>query len=325
MKTSPLRLLPILALASWFGVAQVNAESLPVGSAGSIKAGPEQKFSRLENDAVAVTFDLSRGGAIAGIFRHGSPTNLVNVADEGRYIQQSYYAGHSLDRKADGQSPSWSPWSWNPIQVGDAFGHRSRVLITTNDQSTFYVKCVPMLWDMNNQPAEAEMEQWATLEGNVIHVRNRLTCHRTNDAYGEGVANSQELPAVYPISGLNRLFTYRGDKPFSNEPAENVKVINLASGFWGTYDNVSEHWMAFVNDHNWGMGIYNPQCTNFLAGLSGDPGRESTDKSTSYIAPIKQFALSKQSVFEYEYDVVIGTLDEIRANIYRLHGAARSK
>ena len=90
------------------------------------------------------------------------------------------------------------PWSWNPIQVGDAFGHRARILTTTNDQRTFYVKCVPMLWDMNNQPAEAEMEQWTTLAGNSIHVRNRLTCHRTDDAYGEGVANKQELPAVYP-------------------------------------------------------------------------------------------------------------------------------
>jgi arylsulfatase A-like enzyme len=43
---------------------------------------------------------------------------MVNSADPGRLIQQSYYAGKRLDRKADGQSKSWSPWTWNPIQGG---------------------------------------------------------------------------------------------------------------------------------------------------------------------------------------------------------------
>ena len=69
-------------------------------------------------------------------------------------------------------------------------------------------------------------------------------------------------------------------------------MINLASGFWGTYENVSEHWMAFVNDDNWGIGVYNPQCTSFLAGLSGTPDGGSTSKSTSYIAPVKKYVLS---------------------------------
>jgi hypothetical protein len=275
--------------------------------------------AQLSNNHLTITFDLTRGGAISGITHSRTNRNLVNIADEGRYIQQSYYAGKSLDRKAEGQSPAWSPWSWNPIQVGDAFQHRAKILLSTNETGTYHSRCIPMLWDMNNKPAEAEMDQWTELRGNIIHVRNRLTCHRTNDPYGDNIESNQELPAVYPISALNNLYTYRGEKPFENAPLENPAVVNLASGFWGVYENVTEHWMAFVDDQKWGMGIYNPQCTSFLAGRSGQPGREATDGSTSYIAPVKKSRLLKNSTYEYEYDIIIGTLNDIRTAIYQLH------
>jgi hypothetical protein len=48
-------------------------------------------------------------------------------------------------------------------------------------------------------------------------------------------------------------------------------VINLSSGFWGHYSNVTENWMAFVDSTNWGIGVYNPNCTSFLADISGKP------------------------------------------------------
>ena len=120
-------------------LAVVRAENGVAASLNSPMLGHETNFNRLDDGVITVVFDLSRGGAIAGIAKSGSSRNLVNVADEGRYIQQSYYAGRPLDRKAEGQSPKWSPWSWNPIQVGDAFGHRASILLTTNDRRTFYI------------------------------------------------------------------------------------------------------------------------------------------------------------------------------------------
>jgi len=275
-----------------------------------------------DNGVLTLKLDLTRGGAISYISKSGSDRSLVNIADEGRYIQQSYYAGKSLDRKKEGQSPAWSPWSWNPIQVGDAYRNRAKILKFEKTGDTLYVKCIPMLWDMNNKPAEAEMEQWTTIKGNVIQAKNRLTCHRTDVLYGEEANNDQELPAVYPISVLKNLYAYTGNTPFTNAPLENPVVVKLASGFWGTYKNVTEHWMAFVDDSKWGMGVYNPQCTSFLAGISGDPGKEARDGSTSYIAPIKKHVLRKTCVYEYEYFVIIGTLDEIRAKVYQLNAEA---
>jgi hypothetical protein len=278
-----------------------------------------QKMPEADNGTVKIKLDLTRGGAICYVSLSGSDENLVNIADEGRYIQQSYYAGRMLDRKAEGQSPRWSPWPWNPIQVGDAFRNRAEILDFKKNGDTLYVKCIPMLWDMDNKPAEAEMEQWSVLKGNVIEVRNKLTCFRTDTIYGEGIMRDQELPAVYPISKLKGLFYYRGGKPFSNDTLSNPEVVNLSSGFWGIYPDVTEHWMAFVDDDNFGMGVYNPECVYFLAGMSGGPGGDAGSSSTSYIAPVKKAALKKNSVYGYTYYIIIGTLDEIRSRVYEIN------
>jgi len=276
----------------------------------------------INNGILTLKLDLTRGGAISWLSLSGSSRSVVNIADEGRYIQQSYYAGKSINRKADGQSPSWSPWSWNPIQVGDAFRNRAKILDFRKNGNELYVKCVPMQWDMNNRPAEAEMEQWTTLEGSVLKVHNRLTCHRTDNIYGDSILNDQELPAVYPISALKNLYTYLDNTPFTNAPMNHPEVVNLSSGFWGIYPNVTEHWMAFVDENSWGMGIYNPKCDKFLAGMAGVPDKEAADGSTSYIAPVKKEILYKNCVYEYEYYVIIGTLPEIRSKVYQLHSTS---
>ncbi len=286
----------------------------------SEKASDERNIE-IDNETLKLKLDLNRGGTISYISLSGSERNLVNIHDEGRYIQQSYYAGKSLDRQAEGQSPGWSPWSWNPIQAGDVFGNRAKILEYKQENNSFYVKCIPMQWDMNNRPAEAFLEQWTTLNGNTLHVKNKLTCHRTDTIYGEGIIADQELPAVYPISALNHLFTYFGDDPFTGAELFEVEVEYLQDGFWGRYanDTIGESWMAFVDDTNWGMAVYTPNSKNFLAGMSGEPGGESLDASTAYIAPLQKVKLYKNSVFEYDYYILVGDLEEMRARIYELH------
>ena len=275
-----------------------------------------------DNGILTLKLDLTRGGAISYLSLSGSTRSVVNIADEGRYIQQSYYAGKSLNRQAEGQSPRWSPWSWNPIQVGDAFRNRAKILSFEQTKTSLYVKCIPMQWDMNNKPAEAEMEQWTTLNGNMLEVRNRLTCHRTDKIYGDSILCDQELPAVYPVSALKNLYTYQGSLPFTGVPVQQLQVVNLSSGFWGIYKNVSENWMAFTDDSSWGMAVYNPICVDFLAGLSGVVGKEASDGSTSYIAPVKKEILYKNSVYEYKYYVLIGKLEEMRGEIYQIRKAS---
>ncbi len=187
----------------------------------------QSKELTADNGIIKVKLDLTRGGAVKYLSLSDDDSNLVNIHDEGRYIQQSYYAGKTLDRKSNGQSPNWSPWSWNPIQVGDAFGNRAQILDSYKNRDTLYVKLTPMLWDMNNEPAEAVMEQWTILRNNILEVHNKLICFRTDTIYGEDIARSQELPAVYPISELDNLFCYIGDLPFTND----TLVIQLSLNY----------------------------------------------------------------------------------------------
>jgi hypothetical protein len=277
----------------------------------------------LKNSQIRVKQDISRGGAISYISVSGSSRNLVNIADEGRYIQQSYYAGRSLDRRSEGQSPAWSPWAWNPIQAGDYARNRAKILTTSKTDTSTYVSCIPMLWDMDNEPAEAVMEQWTSIDGNVISVRCRLTCSRTDYIYGEDIACDQEIPAVYLISALDNLYSYLGDAPFSGAAVTSTDIVQLESGFWGVYNGAenpfpAEKWMAFVDGSGFGVGVYSPDATKFLAGRAGGAGDEEWGWSTNYIAPVCVRGLMKNSVFEYRYFLAVGSLENIRSAFYKI-------
>jgi hypothetical protein len=56
----------------------------------------------IDNGSVKVGIDREKGGAITWLSSRGYPRNIVNIADPGRLIQQSYYAGRSLDRTSEG-------------------------------------------------------------------------------------------------------------------------------------------------------------------------------------------------------------------------------
>lgn len=276
------------------------------------------------NSKICLKQDLTRGGAINYIARADQDRNMVNIHDEGRYIQQSYYAGKTVNRQDEGQSPTWSPWAWNPIQVGDYARNRAKILDSQHSRNSSYVKCIPMQWDMNNHPAEAIMEQWTSIKGCVIHVKNRLTCQRTDTLYGEGIKCSQEIPAVYLISALKNLHSYFGPTPFEGMPTEQTEVKQIIIGdpehFWGRYPTVTEQWMAFTDDNDWGVAVYSPSATSFLAGrFDDDVNGDANSAATSYIAPIRSQILMKDSIVEYEYYLVVGTLEQMRKEIYKIN------
>ena len=274
----------------------------------------------LDNGHITLRQDLGRGGSICYISLSGEDRNIVNVYDDGRLIQQSYYAGNPLNRQDEGQSSAWSPWRWNPIQGGNYAGSGARVLHVERTDTSTYVKCVPMLWDMNDHEAEAIMEQWTSIDGNVVHVRNKLTCNRTDTIYGEGIATQQEIPAVYPISKLKKLYVYIGEEPFTGAELTTPAIVRLQDNMcWGSYPSVPEKWMAFVDDNLWGLGVYTPSAESFWAGRYGGPDGEASSISTSYIAPVCTTALAKSSVMEYDYYLIVGDLDAIRSTVYNLN------
>lgn len=265
----------------------------------------------VDNGILKVKADLLMGGAISYLSKSSDNKNLVNIYDRGRYIQQSYYAGSAINRLAEGQHPSWSPWNWNPIQVGDVYNNSSPVLASSFTDSTIYTKTQPLLWDMNNELAQCHMEMWLSLRGNTVHVKNKLTVFRTDNRWSD-IPRHQELPAVYIIGDLYNLYTYTGNAPFTSAAPNKITNAGPPWAYWTT----PEHWAALVDANNWGVGVYNGLSTYFVGGYNGAQGGGATSSSTGYMSPLRTETIGKNAVYEYEYDLIVGTLTQIRAFAY---------
>lgn len=301
-------------------VALLIVSAIALDCAATEKDGPTyDEF--LDNGAIRIGVETDEyGGAITYLSLSGESRNLVNNHDRGRQIQQSYYAGESLDRTRDGQRNHWSPWPWNPIQVGDTYGNSAAVAKLTNDGTTIYVKTIPLLWDMKNETAECHFETWIHLNRNTVHVRNKLTSYRTDNRWGVKLRD-QELPAVYTIGDLFRLVTYEGSEPFTQAPVKDIHNNGPPWAAWGQ-EQPTEKWAALVNDDLWGVGVYNKDTEFFTGGFHGTRGGGEFDNSTGYVSPLRKVALEKKDSLAYEYDLIVGTVDEIRAFVYAAEGHA---
>lgn len=276
-------------------------------------------YLELDNGKLRIRMDtVQYGGAITYLSLSNQDRNIINTFDRGREIQQSYYAGQNLDRTADGQHSAWSPWPWNPIQVGDASGNSSAVIDSNITNGVAYTKTVPLLWDMNNEQAECHIEQWTSLHGDSVHVRCKLTCFRTDSIWTQVIAKHQELPAVYTIGDLSNLYTYIGSTPWQDQPLTRIVNDGPPWEYWTT----NENWAATVDDSDWGLGVYNKNATLFAGGIHGTGSGGTSDSSTSYMTPLTTVALGKTTIYEYEYDLVVGSLDQIRNFAYMKNAGA---
>lgn len=272
----------------------------------------------VENRFIRVGIDLQLGGAITHVSQPGSP-NLINSFDLGRQIQQSYYSGPAnYQREGKQKSPFWKSFPWNPIQTGDAYHHGSRVIDHRIRDGELYVKTVPMLWPMNNDPAECVMETWIKLsqEAPKFEYRARLTNARTDKIqYG---AHSQEVPAIYGNGPWHKLMTYAGDRPFSGGAPIEVRNDHKEPWPW-VHFVATEGWAALVNDAGSGIGVCNSKPMEFHGGFAGQRGSGGEKSSnTGYMSPIATEILDHNLVYGYSCTMVLGTLEQIRAEAARI-------
>jgi hypothetical protein len=270
----------------------------------AVPAAAATTMSFLDNGVVRVGVDLDRGGVITYLSRSGSGDNLVNSYDLGREIQQSYYSGpNGFSVPCPGVGTEW-----NPNGAGDCYGHPSTVLEHANDGTTIYVKSRPLHWGFFAIPCECTFEQWISLAGDAVRVRNRLVNARSDKT--QYPARGQELPAFYTIGRLGRLLTYTGSAPYTGAPLQEI----TASLPYGQAFVASEHWAANVDASGFGLGVFNPRVVAFAGGFNGTRGVGGPpDDATGYISPVGIEILDWNAVYEYEYALILGTLAEIRA------------
>ncbi len=280
---------------------------------------------------VKVAIDKTYGGAIVYASPSKSDTNMVNNHDKGRQIQQSYYAGTSHNRQGEGQSPHWTPWSWNPVQAGNFDGDQSIVLKfeAIENDTVIYTKCQPRLWDMNEELAKCTFSQQMQFEesmDNVVRVTNSIECFRDpNDLWGPAVPNSQELPAVYAIRNLSRLVIYDDDKPWTRDAMTTVKYGPKDTWIWA-HRKPTEPWAACVDPKtNIGFGVYSPVCAGNTWNMGWTGKGKNNSKGTEYsastmhFAPLATWKLDRDTERTYRYWIIIGHINDIRDRAYQLH------
>lgn len=271
---------------------------------------PPPEMSYLDNGVVRIGVDLAKGGTITYLADAGHPdVNLVNSADLGREIQQSYYSG---PQPFGDPHPSWPNWGWNPIGAGDCYGNPAEVIEHSNDGSTIYVKTIPMQWALDNVPCECTFEKWIELDQNAAQVHYRLNNDRSDTTVYP--AMHQELPAAYTTDRFHRLFSYTGGAPFSGGPL--VQIEN--SGPPWAYFEGTEKWAALVQDNDWGLGVYNPGAQQFVGGFHGTPGSgDPAGTSCGYLAPLRTEVITHDIVYDYTCYLILGYLADVRTFVYQ--------
>ena len=281
---------------------------LLTGAVCAQEAAPDD-LELLDNGVLRVGLSRAHGGAIAYLSLAGEDDNLINVRDLGRYVQQSYYSGPKPflpdgARMHDG----WPGWGWNPIQAGDVFGNRPQLLSLERAGAELRARCVPMQWALDGVAGDCVFETRVRLDGNRVHLQTRLENSRADTT--RFAAQHQELPAVYTIGRLHRLFSYTGPEPFRGRPMTEIVNAGPPWEYWRS----TECWSALVDDEGFGVGVVHPGALLTVGGFHGPKGQGGPqDGSTGYIAPLHTEVLDHDIVYEAAATLVVGDLEEIRA------------
>lgn len=267
-------------------------------------------MSYLSNADVKVGVDLNRGGAIVFLARTGGD-NLVNNFDLGRQVQLSFFSGPVPFAVGDRRpAKHWEHIGWNPIQAGDDFKHPARVLEHRNDGHSIYVRTLPLQWPLDNVPGDCTFESWLSLDGPVVMVRARLNNARLDKT--QYPARLQELPAVYANAPYHRAVSYMGDRPFTGAPVSAMPKPTGSHPWSFCYG--TEGWAALLDDADQGLGLLTPGRVHFTGGFAGQTGPNDTHaNSTGYLAGQGEEILDHNIVYEFRYELVAGSLAEIRA------------
>lgn len=264
---------------------------------------PVDAFTYLDNGTIRIGVDQSRGSAIGYLALSKEKRNLLNHHDEGRFIQQSYYGD------ADGSMWGKKPWTYNPVQGGSYKGEDAKTLEFKKSEQNLYAKVEPLHWANAKPCPEVFMQEWIRLDDAIAIVRMRL------DYTGETQKRKahQEMPAMFVDFDLPYLMFEKDRKLVKHAPVD-LKTHGKPEKI--SYDT---NWLAYVDDKNYGIGIYTPGTNEAVTYRHRGNGTTGPNGSAcSYVAPIRTIQLEKGTVVDYHIYLTIGTLDEIRARFAKI-------
>jgi len=247
----------------------------------------------LDNGSIRIGVDRSRGAGIGYLSMSAPHRNVLNHFDEGRFIQQSYYG------EKDGSMWNGKPWNYNPVQGGSWKGDASQILEFRkhNLEQTIFSRVQPRHWATGVACPEAVMQQTISLDGEVAHVQFQWTYSGKNQM----LVRHQEMPAVFVDAALETL-VYR----------DQGKLKRRVPQWPNEYGTASGQWFAYVDNSDWGIGIFTPGTTSFTCYRAKGNGKKGAQGSAcSYVAPLRKFSLSGGQVVRYDVYLTLGKLADI--------------
>ena len=315
--------------------------------------------------------------------RHLSDSvNLINIYDAGREIQQSYYAdvGGSMEEAtgANGYQrytsftadPNGYYWPYNPVQGGDEACNVSQIIDYQVSDNQIYVKTRAMDWAngygllanrdnplyeerKNGRTTKSYIENWYTIKDNKLYVTNRFIDWNgfTDMDYIPG--HNLEIPATYIVHPLNNYVCYEGDEPWNLSSYVYDRQGELDGWADGSYVTTKhpEDWFAWVNENDFGVGVYIPGARAYASGRSvtttyyearantgalqspmGNPNEYLYNKpaptsiwtscyvkNTDYTAPVVTVKMKEYVALSYNYVVAVDYLENFRAEFKEIY------
>ena len=308
-----LHMTPCMGKTAEFALTGLTTDTVTLDSTGVVYY--------LRGDRYTVGIRLNWGGGICYIADSENPIpgmeNLINQADTGRLVQQSYYGTPAREGYTPGSFNN-AVWSYNPVQGGDQYQNHSRIIDIEVTDTAVYVKSQPQDWSLDNQITPSYMENTYTLCDGYIRVDNRFV-----DFSGwEHPYSHQELPAFYTVSYLDRFVWYGGSKPWTGDALSARDDLN----FWGDpkysadcqfymRESNTETWCAWVSSaDDYGIGLYVPNIDLLYAGRHMYNGsKDAHNGACSYVAPINRLQMVSFTPITYSYIMACGSTEQIRA------------
>ena len=272
----------------------------------------------VENDRYKIGVRLSFGGAMTyfedKLDGDDELTNLVNIHDTGRLIQQSFYGTYTNNEYTSGAYHG-TKWPYNPVQGGNIFqSGQPRLVDLEVGEDYIYVKVQSLDWALDNSLTYTYYENTYTLHSSHVTVDNKMV-----DFSGwTHVVGCQEIPAVYVVSYFGTLAYYNGKNPWTND--EEGVIYADSMGSWGSsltiplVEGNSETWAAWLNeDDGFCFGVYTPNVDRLVAIRHDYNGsKDPMSNSCSYVATSSLITMESYLPVEYSYILATGSLQEVR-------------
>ncbi|MCY7359737.1 MAG: hypothetical protein LH609_20240 [Rudanella sp.] len=282
----------------------------PLAQDGALQSTTIDGLAVLDNGQIKLGVDSRYGGAITHLStKNGS--NMVNNHDRGRQVQIGIYGGPVPFLPPNVEAnPPWRMIGWNPIQAGDSYNNVSKILAFEKRNNLLYVKTLPKFWHLNNYEGEAIIEHWIRLSGNVVKVHARVTFSRADKTQYD--ARDQEFPCLYLNGNYKRSWNYSGTEPYTNADKQ-VKIAPFSM----INVRATEPWVALTRDDDFGVGLYSPQNLFFKEAFFGNEFSDSESAASSaYIAATPFAQLDHNSVTDFDYELIVGHINDIRSYVY---------